>query len=234
MKIQIVGLGSFGMFLAKHFVKSAWQVWGFDIDPTKKTELEKCGGIWGDNSSVDVRLLAIFPSQIKSISEGSSLIVNVSSVQQIGITRLEEFGVSEDILMSFHPLFGPVGVSKSGWLGKQIISTRLPKDPRADQLVKTFTSLGVQVETMSAEEHDQKMASHALAFFVAEVIEVGAIGTDPRYLTGSARHMLGLLEFTEKSSDLRRMILSNPAFKQRWLAIKERIMALEKEFSWLG
>lgn len=231
MKVQIVGLGQFGLFLAEHFLQVGSVVFGTDIDESKRAVLEKLGGIWGVFPS-DITILAVFPSQIQSISDMNSLIVNMSSVQEPGLQRLGVLGVDLERIMSIHPLFGPIGVCKSGWVGKQLIVTKNPCDPRSVWLLETFFKKGVCIEYMSPEDHDEKMVSHALAFFVSELIGVGAEGVDCRYLTGSASHMLGLLEFTNKSDDLRCLILSNPAFKKRWPAIFGAIQKLSLEFGW--
>lgn len=229
MKIQIVGLGQFGMFLAEHFTQAGCEVCGIDLDSTKRVHLEKLGGVWGDHPS-DVRLLAVFPWQVECIPNDGSLVVNLSSVQQPGVERLNELGLEGSRQMSIHPLFGPVGVSQKGWIGKQVIVTKHPGTPEANELLKTFESKGVLIERMTPELHDEKMLSHALAFLISEIIKAGGSGCDPKYFTGSASHMFGLLEFTDKSEDLRKHILSNPALKARWPAISWEIQKLVKEF----
>ncbi len=164
----------------------------------------------------EIVVLALFPEQVtRRQGLDSALLVNVSSVQQPGIAALIEAGVDTRNILSFHPLFGPVAVTKSGWAGKQIIVTMTPnEDARAATLLETFTRRGVTIDRMSPAEHDRKMLPHALAFLIGELVKVGAENVDPRFLTGSGRQMLGLLDFTDVASPkLRHLILSNPELK---------------------
>lgn len=242
MKIHIIGLGNFGLFLARHFKESGLEVTGFDVSPGKTKIMEElawCPDRHGfhpaESQEPDVVVLAVFPKQIteglvKKIEDiaPDALIVNVSSVQQLGISTLVNTWAGN--MMSFHPLFGPVGVTKSGWAGKQIIVTVQPeKDDRALALLETFTRRGVTVDKMSAEEHDRKMLPHALAFFIAELVKAGTEGTDPRFLTGSGRQMIGLLDFTEGcSEDLRSLVLSNPELKKIFPKLRDVFEKLTK------
>lgn len=216
----MLGLGNLGLFLARHFLELEFQVSGWDINPSKRSVLESLGGCLDqDDKTADAVIFALFPKQItKQLVEGlnpKTLLVNVSSVQQPGIKALLDAGVDRERIFSFHPLFGPVGVSKSGWVGKQIIVTVHENDSRASALLETFTRRGVIIDQMSPEEHDKKMLPHALAFLIAELVKVGAEGADPRFLTGSGHHMLGLLDFTEAGSpELRSLVLSNPELKE--------------------
>jgi prephenate dehydrogenase len=227
MKTHIIGLGNLGLFLARHFVESGFTVSGWDVDLKKEGMLSDLGGHWGQDNETDVVIFALFPAQIQpmllSAQDPNALLVNLSSVQVSGIGALRNAGADPARIFSFHPLFGPVGVTKSGWAGKQIIVTaQQENDDRASALLETFTRKRVIVDQMSPEEHDQKMLPHALAFFIAELIKVGAEGADPRFLTGSGRQMLGLLDFTEANSDeLRKLILSNPALKKVFPKLKE-------------
>ncbi|MES3031673.1 MAG: hypothetical protein V4699_00310 [Patescibacteria group bacterium] len=241
MKVLIVGLGNLGMFLVRHFVESGFKVFGDDINFDKHGELCKLGGSWWDYSEVDIVIFALFPKQIekwaKTVSEipKKALFVNVTSVQLLGLQALKNVGVEETRIFSFHPLFGPVVITKSGWAGKQIIVTVQPEgDERASLLLKTFRDKGVTVDTMSPPEHDMIMLPHALAFLIAELVKAGTIYTytDPRFLTGSGRHMLGLLDFTEACSlELRNLILSNPVLRSSLIFQRFRnvLDVIEKE-----
>lgn len=239
MKIQIVGLGNLGLFLSQHFIEAGFQVFGRDINSNKESALRSLGGFLGQDYETDVRIFALFPEQIQFGMffhgfNSEALVVNLSSVQKPGIKAITDFGVDRTKIFSFHPLFGPVGVTKSGWTGKQIIVTVQPeKDDRVLTLLETFTCKGVVIDQMSPEEHDQKMLPHALAFLVAELVKAGAEGADPRYLTGSGRQMLGLLDFTEAgSSELRHLILSNPALKTVFPKLKQVFEELAQEYGW--
>ena len=239
MRVSILGLGRFGMFLARHLLEAGFQVFGWDISPTKRQELEGFSGVWQQAPDrPDVVVLALFPDQVTGVLlQGlptQALLVNLSSVQAPGIAVLRKhIEIGTERIFSFHPLFGPVGVVKSGWVGKQIVVTlEPPNDQRVTALLETFVNKGVVIDRMSSMEHDHKMRTHALAFFLAEFVQAGAQGADPRYLTGSARHMLGLLEFTADSPELRRLILSNPALKQLFPKLKKVWDELAQEFGW--
>jgi prephenate dehydrogenase len=158
----------------------------------------------------------------------TGLVINLSSVQTPGVDRLKELGVSEDRLVSFHPLFGPVGVRNTGWVGKKIITTT----PYPQWVVDPFLEKGVVMEEMTPKQHDEKMLPHAVAFLVGQFAGVGFEGMDDRYLTGSARHALGLLDFVGGSEELTELVLSNPALKGRWPAIKKKLDQLEGKFGW--
>jgi prephenate dehydrogenase len=233
MKAHVCGLGEFGMFLADFFLKIGWTVNGCDTNPKKKPMLESLGGTWGD-ADADIRFLAVFPEEISNVPDDGSLVVNLSSVQQPGLARLAHLGVADNRLMSIHPLFGPVGVSKTGLRGKQIVLTKVPVgDERAEELLYVLKNNGVWLEQMTPEEHDTKMLSHALAFYFGELIEVSTQDCDPKFLTGSASHMIGLLQFTGRpGSKLSELILSNPAMKKAWQAIEARNLFLADKFGW--
>ncbi len=240
MKVLVLGLGKFGMFLVQHLVAAGLEVYGSDTNAAKRQELEACGGVWQpEQFCPDVVILALFPSQMTpELLLGlwpSSLLVNISSVQAPGIAALREaIGIGIERIFSLHPLFGPVAVAKSGWVGKQIVVTLEPSnDWRAVQLLETFVSKGVVIDRMSSTEHDHKMLTHALAFFLAEFIQAGAERADPRYLTSSARHMLGLLDYTADSAELRHLILSNPSLKQLFPKLQGVWDGLAQEFGLL-
>lgn len=240
MKVLVFGLGQFGMFLAEHFVSSGFEVFGWDINESKAMALEALGAKWGSGFETDLVILALFPEQItsavlKALSP-DALLINVSSVQQPGLAALNrsQAGANKDKVFSFHALFGPVGVNGSGWAGKQLVVTVEPKkDNRFSALLETFARKGVLIDEMSPEEHDNKMLTHALAFLVAELVKVGARDADPRYLTGSGRQLLGLLDFTEAASpELRRLILSNPELKTIAPKLTETLSELSKQYGW--
>ena len=237
MKVLVLGLGNFGMFLVRHLIAAGLEVYGSDSNVAKKHELEEFGGVWKPAQLCpDAVILALFPSQMRPelFLElwPSSLLVNISSVQVPCIAALREaIGIGTERILSLHPLFGPVGVANSGWVGKQIVVTlEPPNDWRAVELLETFISKGVRIDRMSSTEHDYKMLTHALAFFLAEFIQAGAEGADPRYLTSSARHMLGLLDYTANSAELRDLILSNPSFKHLFPKLQGVWDGLAKEF----
>ena len=233
MKIQVIGLGQFGEFLARLYLVDAGNndVWGTDIDPLKKGLVESLGATWGQRPDPDVTLLCCFPKQYsREIIPATGLVVNLSSVQTPGIRRLVELGVLPERVVSFHPLFGPIGVKQTGWVGKKIIMTI----PCLQWVVDPFIQKGVVLERMTPAEHDEKMLPHAVAFLVGQLIGVGFAGMDDRYLTGSARHALGLLEFVGGSGELTELILSNPALAGRWPAISGKLEELAKMFGWGG
>ncbi len=231
MKVQIFGLGQFGEFVTRLYVEAGHHVWGFDTDPLKKGLVESLTGTWGQCPDVDAVFLCCFPKQYKAeMMPDTGLVVNLSSVQTPGIQRLKELGVSDDRLVSFHPLFGPVGVRQSGWVGKKIILTKSPHP--LPWVMDPFSRNGVVFEDMTPDQHDEVMLPHAVAFLAAQVIAVGFTGMDDRHLTGSARQALGLLEFAGGSEELIELILSNPALRKHWSVIKKKLAELELKFGW--
>jgi len=226
-----------GLFLFHHFEESGFEVTAYDPNPERAGLIQSLQSGYRHGGDVDVFIFALFPAQIEqdpAILDSNAQLVNISSVQQPGIKRLIKGGAKKSEILSFHPLFGPVGVSKSGWTGKQIIVTTQPKnDARADAILETFTRKGVIIDQMSPEEHDSKMLPHALAFLIAELVKVGARGADPRFLTGSGRQMLGLLDFTEAGSEeLRNLILSNPGLKEVVPKLRQVLEELSKRHGW--
>jgi prephenate dehydrogenase len=237
MKALVVGLGQFGLFVANHLIASGIEVFAWDVSQDKKAQLESIGGNWADLSAkVDIVILAIFPAQVThDLVERFSrqaLLVNISSVQQTGLQALLNLGVEQNRIFSFHPLFGPVRIASSGWDGKLAIVTHDPRDYRAEALVRTFRHKRVVFIEMSPEEHDQAMSTQGLAFLIADLVQVGIQGADPRYLSGSAQHMLGLLDLTAGSRELRQLILSNSALKQIYPKLKNTLEEIAEEFGW--
>src|SRR3989344_2576584 len=238
MKVHIVGLGRLGMFLAKHFKYSGFEVSGIDLNLHKKFELEDSGGSWRENSEdADAVFLALFPERMTipllRTFPAKTLLVNLSSLQRPGLKALWEAGGENRMILSMHLMFGPVAVTASGWGGKQIVVTNSPEAVYKDiDILLTFVRRGVVVDSMSPDEHDEKMLPHAFAFLIGKLVEIGAEGADARYLTASAHHLLGLLDFTAGSEELQRLILSNPGLKGLFPKLMKVLGDLAKQYGW--
>lgn len=98
----------------------------------------------------------------------STLIVDVCSVKMLPLQIMREIFSPLQPLMATHPLFGPDSIAQSGGMeGHQIVLCTEAKEALAEKMVQLFQQIGLQIISLSAQEHDEQMAStQALAHFI--------------------------------------------------------------------
>ncbi len=169
--VGIIGFGSFGKFTAK-MLKNYADILVFDAKSQLADEFTL--GSFEAVCATDIVILAIPLSayssvlnKIKYYIKSSTLIVDVCSVKVLLEELFAQFLPDHQNILLTHPLFGPQSAT-GGLKGHKLIVTKQLGDKSRQVLQFCKTELGLQVDEMSADEHDRAMAAvHALTFFVA-------------------------------------------------------------------
>ncbi|HTE21773.1 MAG TPA: prephenate dehydrogenase/arogenate dehydrogenase family protein [Candidatus Limnocylindria bacterium] len=210
--VGIVGLGSFGRFMAS-VLQDKVQVMGYDPGPSlpelpqlERVELEAA-------ASADVAILAVPLDTLGSALQGirqvlhpDTLVVDVCSVK----TRPEQLVAQhlpdhQNVLLT-HPLFGPQSAA-DGTEGHKLVVTKSVGDRAVKAIDFCRDSLGLEIREMSA-------AAHALTLFVARGL--ADMGLDdrahPDITPPSFEEILDVMELDGQHSDevFRTIQLGNP------------------------
>lgn len=175
-RIGIIGLGSFGTFIAKWCPRDTL-VYGFDDRP-RTTHPRVIPAAFSDVVDADIVILCVplqsydaVLSRLKPFLRSETLLVDVCSVK-VAPTKLLHAALSQhkNFLIT-HPLFGPQSAASSTKDHQLIITESSGK--RAEDVVHfLINTLQLKVSTMTAEQHDKSMAmTHALTFFVARSLQ---------------------------------------------------------------
>jgi prephenate dehydrogenase len=220
--VGIIGLGSFGTFVASLLAKHGnVRLYGFDT----QTEHTPAGVERADFATVaqaDVLLLAIpldsYPDvleKLKTQIRPETLVVDICSVKVYPTDFLRTHLPNHPNLLVTHPLFGPQ-TAANGLKGHRLIVTE-SRGALAKHIVDFCEhNLQLEVHHMSAEEHDKAMAHiHALTFFLARGLANLQL-KDETLITPSYRMITDLVRFDHTHTDdlFRTIQLGNPFAKQ--------------------
>ena len=210
--IGIVGLGSFGRFLAAQlrtrFQVQAWDRRDLEAEAAALglhwSSLEGCAGCDVVIPAVPVQDLEPLVERMAPHLKPDCLVVDVASVKikpQEILNRLLPPGVQ---FIGTHPMFGP----ESGRRGIRRLKVVLclpdrPVDQRRVEAVRRFleSELGLEVLEMSAEKHDAEMAYiQGLTHWMAKALREIHV-PDPALGTVAYRHMMKIEENLRHDSD---------------------------------
>jgi len=180
MKIGIIGLGSFGSFIAQLCPPSA-EVIGFDAHvktASKNITLVSLEEV----AQADIIFLAIPLSAyddtlriIKNLVHKDTLIVDICSVKEVPTQKLHTLLPNHQNLLITHPLFGPQSASQST-KGHTLVVTEAQGEQADALLSYCENELGLSIKRITSPEHDKEMATiHALTFFVARTLKESGI-----------------------------------------------------------
>ncbi len=206
MKIAIIGLGSFGLFVAQS-LREYGQIVGYSRqkpaqlpDYIAEVTLEEAAG-------ADVVVLAVpldayqaVLRQLRPHLRAGTLVVDVCSVKvKSRDIMLAELAGHDNILVC-HPLFGPQSAA-NGLAGHDLIVTNAI-GPLAERVVEFCEhTLQLKITHISAEEHDRVMACvHVLTFFVARGLADMSMPSMP-FKTPSFDMLTALIDLNSKHSD---------------------------------
>jgi len=195
MKINIIGNGVFGSFIARELEAA-----GCEITP-----------------DADVVLLAVPAAAFEEVAANNAdkLLVNLCSVQHHTNKICEKYS---DRVLGLHPMFGPktpIGMRRT------CLITRKGDDPLIDDVIREFEKIGCEIlsetpegEPITGEWHDQLMAnSHLVALEIAEAAapKLRIIKDVPEsYLPASVVRLRQLVEqLQDMPEGTRESILSN-------------------------
>ncbi|KAI9106552.1 hypothetical protein K1719_022080 [Acacia pycnantha] len=196
MKVAIVGLGSFGQFLAKTFIRQ-----GHTLCATSLSDESISCSELGIRFFRDVTPLIdadndviVICTPIGSLSEvlrslpfdrlkRPVLFVDVLSVKEYPRQALLQFLPEESDILCTHPMFGPQG-AKDGWDGHNFVyeEVRIRNKDICSDFLQIFKTEGCTMRKMSCEEHDKLAAK-------------------TQFLTHAVGRTLGELEFTSTPID---------------------------------
>ncbi len=181
--IGIIGTGRFGTLLAdtfsKQLPKADFQVVMFSRRLTPTIPL----------SEVDVVIpcvpISAFRSTLIELAhqlKPTAVVMDVCSVKIFPIQQMTDILPKTVEIIGTHPLFGPDSVVKNGGVtGLPIVLTRVKTRDETWQFInRLFSSLGLKVVHLSAEEHDQFVAfSQAYAFLIGKIAQRMDIQSTP-------------------------------------------------------
>lgn len=170
--VGIVGLGSFGRFVAG-LIPEGVRVLGHD--PLQAQPLKGVAQVsLAEAAAADVVILAVSLDAIGPVLDGiknilrpDTAVVDICSVKVRPEEILRQHLPDHKSILLTHPLFGPQSAAIST-AGHRLIITKSHGD-RANEVARYCEQvLGLDVAEMSAVEHDHAMARvHALTLFVA-------------------------------------------------------------------
>ncbi|MEI7522351.1 MAG: prephenate dehydrogenase/arogenate dehydrogenase family protein [Candidatus Saccharibacteria bacterium] len=201
--LGIIGYGSFGKFaaeqLASYFSISIY-------DPNKPVPPQYSANLdvvcRADYVILAIPLAAYHKlfDQIISMLGQASVVVDIASVKVEPIKLIKAKLNPRQPYLATHPLFGPESASHSLNGFKLVVcESNLPTEQI--YLVKNFCkNLGLDLVELSADDHDQQMATvQALTFFLARTLNEFGLH-DMQFQTPSFQRLLDLADLDKKHS----------------------------------
>ncbi len=238
--IGIVGLGSFGRFLAGHladrFDVLAWDRHDLEAEAAalgvEWSNVEACAACDIVIPAVPVQDLEHAVVRLVPHLGRDSLVVDVASVktkpQQI-LERLLPPGVE---FIGTHPMFGPQS-GAGGLRGLKVVFSlpRRPVAPARVDAIQRFleVDLELQVLHMTAERHDAEMAYiQGLTHWMAKALREIRV-PDPALSTVAYRHMMKIEENLRDDSDALFLTIAreNPFAADARRELSERLREIE-------
>jgi arogenate dehydrogenase (NADP+) len=199
--VGVVGLGRFGRLWAS-MLQADFTLRVYDSDPEQCAQAERQGlapGSLRDTLSADavfycVPISAFEPTLQEHLAifeelGGTRTLIDVLSVKVHARQVFERHLPATYQALLTHPLFGPDSVAASGLAGHTIVvdGYRLPSGA-LDAWKEYFTSKGLVVVPMSADEHDRLAAgSQGVTHFVGRTLERFGFAQTPIDTLGTRR-----------------------------------------------
>ena len=239
--IGVVGLGSFGRFLAGHlgprFDVQVWDRRDLSAEASalgaRWTSLEGCAGCDIVIPAVPVQDLDGLVADLAPHLAPGALVVDVASVKVKPLRILERRLPPQVQFIGTHPMFGPQ--SGRGGIGGLKVVLCLPDRPVESgrvEAVKTFleSDLALEVLEMSPEEHDSEMAYiQGLTHWMAKALREIHV-PDPALGTVAYRHMMKIEENLRDDSDDLFLTIAreNPFAAAARRELRERLREIEE------
>lgn len=203
--VGIIGLGSFGKFLAslappevevRGSSRTVTEMKGVNIVPIEEVVQSDVLLLGFPLNAYETMLQKIAP-----ILPSETLVVDVCSVKVKPEQLLEKYLPHHSNILSTHPLFGPQSAA-NGTKGHKLVVTKDAETERSQELLKYCKkALELDVSRMTAEEHDHIMARvHALTFFIAKGLREMGLEKEP-FMTPSYQQLLNMVEFDKSHSN---------------------------------
>jgi prephenate dehydrogenase len=199
--VGVVGLGRFGRLWAS-MLQGDFTLRVYDSDPAQRAEAERQGfapGSLRDTLSSDAVFYCVPISAFEATLQehlpifnelgGTRTLIDVLSVKVHPRQVFERHLPATYQALLTHPLFGPDSVAASGIEGQTIVVDGFRLPPAALKEWKDyFTSKGLVVVPMSADEHDRLAAeSQGVTHFVGRTLERFGFAQTPIDTLGTRR-----------------------------------------------
>jgi len=225
LTVGIIGLGSFGVFLAG-LIPEGVRVIGYDPHATTDDiEIADFPAVVAADIvilAVPLQALRTVLERLKTVVRPETLLVDVCSVKTKPQDIYANILPGHANLLFTHPLFGPQSAA-TGTKDHQLIVTK-SSGALAERVV-TFCEqkLQLRISRMSADEHDQVMARvHALTFFVARALGDMQL-QEEAFMTPSYDMLMDLVKLDRSHSEelFQTVEQGNPYARQE----RERLLA---------
>ena len=239
--IGIVGLGSFGRFLAGHlsgrFDLRVWDRRDLSAEAARLgarwANLEDCAGCDIVVPAVPVQDLDDLAAALAPLLARDSLVVDVASVKVKPLRILEQRLPPQVEYIGTHPMFGPQS-GRGGIDGLKVVLClpERPVDAGRVEALKIFLeqALGLRVIEMSADKHDAEMAYiQGLTHWMAKALREIHV-PDPALGTVAYRHMRKIEENLRDDSDDLFLTIAreNPFAADARRELRERLREIEE------
>lgn len=200
--VGVLGLGSFGRFVVSHLTQDPdLRLVAYDNRRTRAADGAERVDFNTVVEDTDVLVLAVplnaYPKVLPRVAKRirpETLILDVCSVKVYPEEHINQHLPDHPNVLMTHPLFGPQSAAKS-MRGHTLIVTKA-QGGAAEGTLRYFTDrLGLNVQHMSAADHDKLMAKiHVLTFFVARGLSNLNLDNVP-FVTPSYRMITDLVRF---------------------------------------
>ena len=208
MEIAIIGLGAFGRWLAKQYLRQGFKIKVYDVDSRKIEELKSsivtgCRDLEEAVENVDVVIVAVpidvASKVIEDVSKymASGILVDVSSLKKpvYGIMK----SLRENLKpICIHPLFGPTA---SGFKDEKIALIPV-RDILEERGIVENLMPGAEIIEVTVEEHDDAMVyilslTHLLSIAITNILKDVKDEKIIEKLSGTSfKHMCRMLNAT--------------------------------------
>lgn len=227
MIAAVIGMGSFGSFVAKTLSEHMTVI---SYDSSKKCRLKNVRSVTlGEVGGADVVVVAVPLAALRLalldlkpyLSDGT-VVVDVCSVKLASSAIIHEVLAGHQEILCTHPLFGPTS-ARHTTTGHTMVVTGDVTDRAEKVLAFCRVKLGLNVVKMTEQEHDRAMAeTHALTLFIARGL--GRMNlVDPKVVVPSFAVLTELIGYNDSHSEelFRTTQQGNPFAKD----MRERLVA---------
>jgi prephenate dehydrogenase len=199
ISIGIIGLGSFGNFVASLLpTDQSIHITGFDTRVRQSKNITQAN--LATVAASDIVILAIpltaYPEilqKLQTLLPPTTLLIDICSVKVLPEQLIGKYLSSHPNLLLTHPLFGPHTAPNDK--GHEIVVTKSSGSMSFKVLSFCQDKMGLRILRVTGEEHDKVMAQvHALTFFVAESLAKMHLPPTP-FSTPSYQMLTNLVQF---------------------------------------
>jgi prephenate dehydrogenase len=239
--IGIIGFGRFGKLMARYLaVDHHVRVYDPNVPSQEIDSRNIAAATLQTVAQRDVLILAVPISrleevliQVRPLLKAGSLVVDVCSVKEYPVRRLQKL-VPDDIgILGTHPMFGPDSAAESLEGRKIALCPVRISTARYEEIRGYLASKGLVVIETTASDHDRQIAvSLALTHFIGRIL--AGMGVQPQEIdTEGYKRLLRILEVVEHDTwqlfeDMHRY---NPYAREARQSFAETIRAIEERLA---